>query len=299
MNKFKIAQKTPPEFLKEKTRAVSIFLCCSVDERETSDEIVYPTERAVEEAAYHFKHSHRRGYRKQHSDDYRNNNCEPHADRETYQRELTDAIGDLRLVALPYKIEHEADERQKPQQRTEEAEEKSENFPSAGAFAFLLGLLVRFRLNRCGSRQGSRLFRNIIMYWLSIFCGGLLLCRASGVALREAHRFAAIWADLESVFELFPAISAKHNITLSFLCPRRLLVARLLFELALVAFVVYYICVVELGCKARLKIGDILLLETLSFGEFLFAQIPLLRQVIEIVHALYLFFFHVCLRELI
>lgn len=163
MNKFKSAQKIPPEFLKEKTRAVSIFLCCSVDERETSDEIVYPAERTVEEAAYHFKHSHRRGYRKQHSDDYRNNNCESHADRETYQRELTDAIGDLRLVALPYKIEHEADERQKPQQRTEEAEEKSENFPSAGAFAFLLGLLVRFRLNRCGSRQGSRLFRNIIM----------------------------------------------------------------------------------------------------------------------------------------
>ena len=64
---------------------------------------------------------------------------------------------------------HEADERQKPQQRTEEAEEKSENFPSAGAFAFLLGLLVRFRLNGCGSRQGSRLFRNIIMYGLSIF----------------------------------------------------------------------------------------------------------------------------------
>lgn len=98
------------------------------------------------------------------------------------------------------------------------------------------------------------------MYGLSIFCGGLLLRRASGVALREAHRFAAIWADLESVFELFSAISAKHNITLSFLCPRRLLVARLLFELALVAFVVYYICIVELGCKARLEIGDILLL---------------------------------------
>jgi len=32
----------------------------------------------------------------------------------------------------------------------------------------------------------------------------------------------------------------------SFLCPRRLLVARLLFELALVAFVVYYVCIVEL-----------------------------------------------------
>lgn len=53
MNKFKIAQKIPPEFLKEKTRAVSIFLCCSVDERKASDKIVYPAERAVEEAAYH------------------------------------------------------------------------------------------------------------------------------------------------------------------------------------------------------------------------------------------------------
>ena len=92
MNKFKSAQKIPPELLKEKTRAVSIFLCCSVDEREASDKIVYPAERAVEEAAYHFKHSHRRGYRKQHSDDYRNNNCESHADRETYQRKLTDAL---------------------------------------------------------------------------------------------------------------------------------------------------------------------------------------------------------------
>ena len=100
MNKFKIAQKIPPEFLKEKTRAVSIFLCCSVDERDASDEIVYPAERTVEEAAYHFKHSHRRGYRKQHSDDYCNNNCESHADRETYQRKLTDTIGDLRSSIL-------------------------------------------------------------------------------------------------------------------------------------------------------------------------------------------------------
>lgn len=106
----------------------------SADERNVIYEVVYSVERAVEEAAYHFEHGHRCGYCEQHTYDNNDNQRKTRADRETYQSELTHAIGDLGLVALPYKIEHEADERQKPQRGAEEAEEEAESLPAAYVF---------------------------------------------------------------------------------------------------------------------------------------------------------------------